>query len=86
MTDRAPWLKPDYPAIRAAALALAERYHGTPLYRSRRKSLLHIAKDCQAAMDGCPASAESVAEFLAGDHELEMATAAMSTVPMGRAA
>lgn len=66
----------NYPSIRTAALALAEHAQGT-----RKRDLLHIAKDCQAAIDGCTASAESVAEFLAGDHELEMAAAATSTCP-----
>lgn len=57
-------MKHDFPAIRAAALQLAQR---EGLSASYKRDLLHIALDCQAAMDGCPASAESVAEFVADD-------------------
>lgn len=56
-------------AIRVAALAMAERASG-----QYRADLLHIASDAQAAVDGCPASLESVLDFIAADHELWMAS------------
>lgn len=63
-------------AIRTAALALAERYARRPTFAGYARDLRHIAMDAQAAIDGCPASRESVAEFIEGNHELWMASEA----------
>lgn len=55
-------------AIRAKALSMAERTSGR-----RRTDLFHIAIDCLAAIDGCPASLDSVVSFIADEHELDLA-------------
>ncbi len=60
--------------IRTCALALADRYDRLTWVGSFRVvDLRHIAVDCQAAIDGCPASLESVTEFVERDHELWIA-------------
>lgn len=58
----------NYPAIAATARKMAPR--ASAYYADQ---LLHIAKDAEAALAGCEASAASVAAFIAGNHELEMA-------------
>ena len=57
----------NYPAIAATARNMAR--NASPQYAS---DLTHIAKDAEAALDGCEASARSVAEFIDGIHELEL--------------
>lgn len=86
---------PAYPwsTIRAKCLHLAaqqERHHRAKAYA---RDLRHIAADCQAAADGCPASAESVLNWLRSDGLLSaelawdawaddpLPTASGSTVP-----
>lgn len=67
-------------AIRDKCLSLASRHYRPEYVRTLR----HVASDAQAALDGCNASLESVAEYIATDHEIEMARfprAAESYVP-----
>ena len=59
---------PNYTAIAAKARDMAR--NASAHYADQ---LLHIAKDCEAALDGCEASARSVAAFIDGIRELEMA-------------
>ena len=59
---------PNYTAIAATARDMART--ASAHYADQ---LLHIAKDAEAALDGCEASARSVAAFIDGEHELEMA-------------
>jgi hypothetical protein len=66
MTDLTPT---QLAAIRAKALSMAGQDQ-TP----RAKALRHVARDAQYAIDAdCPASLESVVEFVGSDHELSMA-------------
>lgn len=58
----------NYAAARAACLNQATRYAGTEY----AKTLRHVALDCDYAAEGCEASAQSVAETLAADHELAL--------------
>ena len=58
----------NYPAIAATARKLAARADA-----HYADQLHHIAKDAEAALAGCTASAASVDAFIAGNHELEMA-------------
>lgn len=58
-------------AIRAAALDMAGRTR-SPSYAVE---LRLIALDCEYALEGDAASLESVLEYLAADHELEITAA-----------
>lgn len=71
----------DYALIRRACLAQAERYAGT----AYAKTLRQVALDCDYAAEGCKASAQSVAETLAEDHELYMRVSALPVEAEARA-
>lgn len=75
-------MSPSLNSIRLAALKL-EASNWSPSYKL---ALTHIAADAQAALDGCPASMESVMEFIEGDHQLWMAAEALDDEPVVRPA
>lgn len=79
MTDLTPT---DLHAIKAKALSMAETAdwfaergdgYTRECYERRARTLRGIASDAQAAIDGCPASLESVIEFAADEHLLDLA-------------